>query len=85
VANPSEVEGPSHFSRKFAAGDWSHVSQSQLTGLSQQYLSVRWTRAFKQPRSFDSGSASFFGKTRFPLASAQDDGVLVQKSSFFSR
>ena len=39
---------------------------------------VRCASAFKPQRSFDSGSAEFFGQTHLPLAFAQDDGVFMR-------
>ena len=48
--------------------DSSRSRQSRPAVLSQQYLSALRTSAFRQPGSFDSGSATSFGQTHLPLA-----------------
>ena len=58
--------------------DSSRSRQSRPAALSRRHLAVRRTSAFRQPGSFDSGSATSFGQTQLPFAFAQDDGAFLR-------
>jgi hypothetical protein len=60
----------------------SRSRQSRPAAQSRRHLAVRRTSAFRQPRSFDSGSATSFGQTHLPLAFAQDDGAFLGDGTF---
>jgi hypothetical protein len=56
--------------------------QSRSAALSRRHPAVRWTSAFRQRRSFDSGSATSFGQTHLLFAFAQDDGIFLRDGTF---
>ena len=75
----------SWFSSEITEADSARSRKSWPAALSRRQLAVRRTSAFRQPGSFDSGSATSFGQTHLPLAFAQDDGAFFYTAGLSQR
>jgi hypothetical protein len=74
---PSAVEGPRHFISGAAAPDSLAFAQGTYRRFLGTISSVGHGFPVAPRRSIDFGSATRHGKTRVPLAFAQDDGAWV--------